>query len=602
MKFIPKNSKQGRMIQRELILQAGGMVPYLESLSEDEQDMFIDEFESMSPTEQAFMMQAGGVIPTFEDSEMGNVEVEDGESVKTPDGNLYKFEGAKHSQGGIDVNLPGGSKVYSEYLKAPKYITDALLNRSTKKKYSYADLSKMFPTEKFEKVLNNPSSDSFQKRGAALQLDRNKATLETIFEAQELDKADKGKQNDSQYAQEGVYVYKDPYANQFPEILTEPSSTFTTGVVQNINSFRIPATDNSQYADNYELVVTETNPSTLGSNPTRRTEYVPDSGNPKIIGEYEPYDRDGTPYRPVGKLPQKKAKTKTPAIPAPPVNNGSQSNDYVTQPLPQSNPFVQRDFSKEVDPQEIPQSVKAAAAAKKKRKFGIDPKLAGTALDIMMAMSDNLDVDYPWYRDLRKYPIMRRFTDFEDQAVSKQYSQAVSQIQNSNMPEQVKQSRIADLNSKLQDYQGQIDLTNQGRYDQWLETNLNKVQVYQDANVNQQAQDLDRYQQQKARVEYLKDQFQAQRKSRIFNAARSYMDYLDDVRYQNQLVAKNYRYNPFSGNINYTQSTKDPIKEQEAQLAEYSQRSKSVNIGNLTYYPELGIVVNPQGQITKLEK
>lgn len=43
-----------------------------------------------------------------------NAEVEDDEVAETPFGNLMKFNGATHEQGGIDANLPQGTKIFSD--------------------------------------------------------------------------------------------------------------------------------------------------------------------------------------------------------------------------------------------------------------------------------------------------------------------------------------------------------------------------------------------------------------------------------------------------------------------------------------------------------
>lgn len=46
-----------------------------------------------------------------------NVEVEGGEAVQTPDGQLGVVSGPKHEDGGVDANLPDGTKVFSDRLK-----------------------------------------------------------------------------------------------------------------------------------------------------------------------------------------------------------------------------------------------------------------------------------------------------------------------------------------------------------------------------------------------------------------------------------------------------------------------------------------------------
>lgn len=50
---------------------------------------------------------------------VGNVpvEVEGGEVGETPNGELLEFEGPNHSKGGIDVDLPGGTEIYSKIIQ-----------------------------------------------------------------------------------------------------------------------------------------------------------------------------------------------------------------------------------------------------------------------------------------------------------------------------------------------------------------------------------------------------------------------------------------------------------------------------------------------------
>lgn len=54
------------------------------------------------------MMANGGIVPT------SKVEVEGDEVAETPAGDILQFTGPSHEQGGIDANLPVGTKVYSD--------------------------------------------------------------------------------------------------------------------------------------------------------------------------------------------------------------------------------------------------------------------------------------------------------------------------------------------------------------------------------------------------------------------------------------------------------------------------------------------------------
>ncbi len=45
------------------------------------------------------------------------IEVEDDEVLETPMGSVSKVSGASHEQGGVDVNVPDGTKIYSDRIK-----------------------------------------------------------------------------------------------------------------------------------------------------------------------------------------------------------------------------------------------------------------------------------------------------------------------------------------------------------------------------------------------------------------------------------------------------------------------------------------------------
>jgi len=58
--------------------------------------------------QQVFQFAFGGKVP---------VEVDGGEVAETPNGELMEFQGPDHEQGGVDVNLPEGTDIYSKRLR-----------------------------------------------------------------------------------------------------------------------------------------------------------------------------------------------------------------------------------------------------------------------------------------------------------------------------------------------------------------------------------------------------------------------------------------------------------------------------------------------------
>lgn len=974
----------GETMDNEMMKQV--LAEFMQTLPPEEQDAFVEQFMQMRPEEQQMvvqkimemltqsaqgmdqqampderaameqaamqqqgMMQDGGDIPTYLefDRDMSNVEVEGGETAMLPDGGLFRFEGPKHAQGGVPTMLPGGTKVFSEHLKVPKYIAEGILNRKSKKKYSYADLSKKFPTAKYEKILMDPRADEYAKRTADIQLQRNQTMLETIFEAQEMAKGNTQQPMDYSMvdteqmmvrggmfpynrnfkvagygprqssgnpmgtgrrlpiAQDGVLQIDDdfekfwnkvinfetkrggPSGSQAPQYNTDSYKNMFRTIYDSLDpkdypspQLRARAADwlwragwdqqnnkpkfdprgyitqeylrqrqpyqpqdwdanwgwtgrgvdfnnspahNAVYREVLSLSPEEqqqlmtnaqnwfyrnrTRPEVQiqrdnAGKYTGRDRYgAIDSDYEKVwapgianlagefgsfddpayarqvhelinIGNYDDYYRklttDPTPQRAApgsfnvfsdesGTWERRVVPPPSQGTPTPQQTPGASSpstfpnippgqsqlwtkdqtelygtDDYIRpdyssipgynpnylignynmditvpnlqrkrqdqkgygkQPYlsdPYMNIFTQtfpeyfsehpnfnrnsrqdwtdfqewhneesdrlgrkryfdgsRKFSKvdgypgaytmhapsfkrkQTPPPAAttppvaattPEGTTTPAAERTepapvfafsspspvetKSKFGISPKLAGTVLDIGLALSDRLRIDHPDYRDLRKYPMFRRFTDFDDQEISQQQAAAIQNVQNSKMPEQVKQSMIANITANAAKQQGAMDLQNQGRYDQWLEGNLNKLQGYADSNINQQAQDIDRYQQQKARVNFLRDQFNAQKKSRIVNSVRDYLDYVDKINMANQLKSSEYRTNPFTGRIKYKGHIPDALKQREQELAEYARVSGEGMplAGGATYYPSIGVIIGPDGKPLQLTR
>ena len=129
-------------------------------------------------------------IETYLNYQQPNAEVEGKESVLTPNGILSKFEGPSHAQGGIDVNLPPKSLIFSTKLKLPASIVEELIG--VKKAMSPADLTKKFPTKNYMEVLADPNSSKLKKDTSDYMLKKNLASLYSIFQAQQDYKDSKG--------------------------------------------------------------------------------------------------------------------------------------------------------------------------------------------------------------------------------------------------------------------------------------------------------------------------------------------------------------------------------------------------------------------------
>ena len=133
-----------------------------------------------------FDKKTGKLMGTYEDGGiakyksmnqggMANVEVENLETIQTPDGLIDTAYGNTHAKGGIPMMLEEGSKVFSEKLKHPE------------KKKSFAKLAKKFETKKDFENLESPIADNINKFTADLNIQfKNKASDELFAEQENL--------------------------------------------------------------------------------------------------------------------------------------------------------------------------------------------------------------------------------------------------------------------------------------------------------------------------------------------------------------------------------------------------------------------------------
>jgi hypothetical protein len=103
------------------------------------------------------------------DRSMANVETEGGETVFLPDKEglpaHYKIHGPRHTQGGVPMNIPPDSFVFSD-TKAMRIKDPDLLKEfgmpPSKKGYTPANIAEKYDINKFRKILQNPDSDRLQ--------------------------------------------------------------------------------------------------------------------------------------------------------------------------------------------------------------------------------------------------------------------------------------------------------------------------------------------------------------------------------------------------------------------------------------------------------
>jgi len=127
-------------------------------------------------------------------SDNPNIEAEGKEKILTASGILATISGKSHAAGGVPIQAQEGDKLFSQKIKLPKTIVAEILNKKVSQvsKMSPAELAGKYPTDKHIDTLNDDKKDQFAKNTAEINLNKNLATLETIFQAQEKFKQSKG--------------------------------------------------------------------------------------------------------------------------------------------------------------------------------------------------------------------------------------------------------------------------------------------------------------------------------------------------------------------------------------------------------------------------
>lgn len=138
-----------------------------------------------------------------------NAEVEKDETLVTPSGNFFEFDGQPHSEGGTPVLLKDGDRIYSKFLKLPSEVVQAI--HGIDKKMSPADLSKKYDPTKYQKVVDDTTGryDELAVKTATLMKNKHQEKLDQIFQAQEAMKA--AKELKSGKYQFGGTKFKNPF-------------------------------------------------------------------------------------------------------------------------------------------------------------------------------------------------------------------------------------------------------------------------------------------------------------------------------------------------------------------------------------------------------
>lgn len=128
--------------------------------------------------------------------EESTVEVEGGEEIKYATGPLQKAVGPNHSpdpnkEGGVPMNLPEGSFVYSKRKKGEMAVKGGSIlsqfgkSEKDKKTYSFAELASQYRPNKYYDILQNDKADDLQKATAAAMIQKYDDKLANLALLQE---------------------------------------------------------------------------------------------------------------------------------------------------------------------------------------------------------------------------------------------------------------------------------------------------------------------------------------------------------------------------------------------------------------------------------
>ena len=124
---------------------------------------------------------------------MANLEAEGGETVMgNIDGSgmpsFYTIKGPRHHSGGVPLNLPDDSFIYSDTqsMKISDPTILKMFNKPAKKGgYTPAELSKQYDLNKYRKILQDPDSDEIARKTAELMIKNYTMKLGALALAQE---------------------------------------------------------------------------------------------------------------------------------------------------------------------------------------------------------------------------------------------------------------------------------------------------------------------------------------------------------------------------------------------------------------------------------
>jgi hypothetical protein len=124
--------------------------------------------------------------------EYANIEAEGGETAVIPeeDGTKshYNIKGKRHTQGGVPLNVPEGTFIFSDTKKMKlggSVLSVFGKSEKSSKKYTPAKLAKQYDLNKYKAILEDPRADAIKKRTAELMIQNYNKKLAQLALVQE---------------------------------------------------------------------------------------------------------------------------------------------------------------------------------------------------------------------------------------------------------------------------------------------------------------------------------------------------------------------------------------------------------------------------------
>lgn len=211
MAQLQQMAEENDMTVEELIqqLQSGGQSEEEtpdETMAEDGEEEDIVGSDDVSQFAYGGMMKksmfAMGGVP---------IEVEGNEVLQTPDGSLSKVKGVSHEAGGVNVNVPKGTKIYSDRLEIDG---KTMQQRKLSRERGIKRIQKLIDANPSDKILQSTykrtlaTTQQEEQQDMALQKMMNK-----IYNGQPVDMADMKGQEEFAMGGKVMYAYGDeiPY-------------------------------------------------------------------------------------------------------------------------------------------------------------------------------------------------------------------------------------------------------------------------------------------------------------------------------------------------------------------------------------------------------